>query len=125
MTQIDSFSDSVITEMEKARQEARLTTQELIRRSGIRRSTYFRKMRGETDFTTSDIDALSRALGVDPFLILRKATAAIDRTGITLNPESMTEEEKKQWTLDHMQEYGFAANTNPDKEREMESDGTI
>ena len=44
---------------------------------------------------------------------------------IEINPDALSEEEKKQWTLQHMQEYGFAANENPDKEREMESDGTI
>lgn len=44
---------------------------------------------------------------------------------IELNPDAMSEDEKKQWTLNHMEDYGFAANTNPNKEQEMKSDGTI
>lgn len=59
----------------------------------------------------------------------RAYTRVINELGpwppIEIDPSAMTEEQKKQWTLDHMQEYGFAANENPDKEREMESDGTI
>ncbi|MDN5980002.1 helix-turn-helix domain-containing protein [Bifidobacterium mongoliense] len=82
MQSTDNFTDKVIIELETARQEAGVTVQELIEKSGIRRSTYFRKMRGVTDFTTSDIDAIARALGVDPFLILRKAAAA-DSDGLT------------------------------------------
>lgn len=85
MQSTDNFTDKVIIELETARQEAWVTVQELIEKSGIRRSTYFRKMRGVTDFTTSDIDAIARALGVDPFLILRKAAEASD---------DLTEDEK-------------------------------
>lgn len=85
MQNTDSFTDKVIIELETARQEAKMSVHELVEKSGIRRSTYFRKMRGITDFTTSDIDALAKALGADPFLILRKAAEASD---------DLTEDEK-------------------------------
>ena len=79
------FTDQVIQTIENARLDAGITVAELILRSGITRRTYFRKMRGDTEFTTSDIDAIARALGVDPFLILRKAAETSD---------GLTEDEK-------------------------------
>jgi transcriptional regulator with XRE-family HTH domain len=85
MEQVDGFTDQVIQTIENARLDAGITVAELILRSGITRRTYFRKMRGDTEFTTSDIDAIARALGVDPFLILRKAAEASD---------DLTEDEK-------------------------------
>lgn len=125
MEKIDGFTDQVIQTIENARQNAGITVAELILRSGITRRTYFRKMRGDTEFTTSDIDAIAKALGVDPFLILRKASYAVEKAKVSFNPAAMSEDEKKQWTLEHMEEYGFAANTNPNKEQEMKNDGTI
>lgn len=67
------FTQRVIEAIEHARLDAGMSVQELIDRSGIRRSTYFRKMRGENTFDTEDVDAIARALGLDPFLLLRAA----------------------------------------------------
>lgn len=68
--------------------------------------------------------------GVDLQKIVDRAQQRVqDELGpwppITVNPDAMSEDEKKQWTLDHMEDYGFAANTNPNKEQEMKSDGTV
>lgn len=68
-----TFTQRVIEQIESARLDAGVSVQELIERSGIRRSSYFRKMRGETTFTTEDVDALARALGLDPLLVLSSA----------------------------------------------------
>lgn len=68
-----TFTQRVIEMIENARLDAGVSVQELIERSGIRRSTYFRKMRGETTFTTEDVDALASALGLDPLLVLSSA----------------------------------------------------
>lgn len=68
------FTQRVIAVIENARLDADISVQELIDRSGIRRSSYFRKMRGETTFTTEDVDSLAKALGLDPFLVLRQAS---------------------------------------------------
>lgn len=95
MQQIDEFTDKVISVLETARQEAGMTVQELIVKSGMRRSTYFRKMRGDTDFTTSDIDAIAKALNVDPFLILRKATAAVEESHMQVNQNRLSDDEIK------------------------------
>ena len=69
-----SFTQRVIEVIEHARLDHGMSVQELIDLSGIRRSSYFRKMRGETTFTTEDVDALARALNLDPFFVLRSAT---------------------------------------------------
>lgn len=73
MKQIDKFTDNVIQEIEKKRLERGMSVAELIRRIGMTRSTFFRKMRGDTYFTTSDIDAIANALGCDALLLLREA----------------------------------------------------
>ncbi|GAA6121936.1 hypothetical protein BPY_00440 [Bifidobacterium psychraerophilum] len=69
-------------------------------------------------------------IGVDLQKIVDRAQQRVqDELGpwppITVNPDAMSEDEKKQWTLDHMEDYDFAANTNPNKEQEMKSDGTV
>ncbi len=46
---------------------------ELIAKSGITRRTWFRKMRGDTEFTTSEIDAIAKALDCDALLLLQEA----------------------------------------------------
>lgn len=70
-----SFTQRVIEAIENARLDSGTSVQELIERSGIRRSSYFRKMRGETTFTTEDVDALARALDLDPLLVLSEAAS--------------------------------------------------
>lgn len=71
---IDPFTDRVIETLETARIKAGITQPEVIQKSGIRRSTYFRKLRGDTDFTTSDINAIADALNLDPMLVLLEAS---------------------------------------------------
>lgn len=73
MKEIDDFTDRVMRTIEEKRLELRMPVAELIERSGITRRTYFRKMRGDTAFTTSDIDALAKALGCDALLLLKEA----------------------------------------------------
>lgn len=126
MTQVDTFTDQVIKTIESTRQEVGMTTQELIQRSGIRRSTFFRKMRGDTSFTTEDIDALAKALGVDPFLILGNAANKADEVNKTkqaeVDPSQLPDDEKIQYVLDRVKadDQTLAASTDPNKEREEE-----
>lgn len=68
-----AFTDQVIQALENARLDANMTVNELLRRSGLKRSSYFRKMRGDTELTTGDIDRLARALERDPMLVLAEA----------------------------------------------------
>lgn len=68
-----AFTDQVIQALENARLDAHMTVNELLKKSGLKRSSYFRKMRGDTELTTGDIDKLARALGRDPMLVLAEA----------------------------------------------------
>lgn len=126
MTQISAFTDQVIKTIESTRQEVGMTTQDLIQRSGIRRSTFFRKMRGDTSFTTEDIDALAKALDVDPFLFLGNAANKADEVNKTkqagVDPSQLPDDEKIRYVLDRVKadDQTLAASTDPDKEREEE-----
>lgn len=73
MKEIDSFTDRVIQAIETKRQEKGMAVAELIAKSGITRRTWFRKMRGDTEFTTSEIDAIAKALDCDALLLLEEA----------------------------------------------------
>lgn len=97
VNRIDTFTEKVIQEIERVRHDKNMTTQELIDKSGIRRSTYFRKMRGDTDFSTTDIDAISRALNVDPFIIMENAAndKNADDRPFTVNPSALLSEAER------------------------------
>lgn len=123
MKEIDAFTDQAIKTIESTRQEVGMTTQELIQRSGIRRSTFFRKMRGDTSFTTEDIDALAKAMGVDPFLILSDAAERADATQKTdMDLSWLPEEEKVALVLDKVRagDHALAAMIDPAKEKEAQ-----
>lgn len=126
MRKVDSFTDQVIKAIETARVESGMSAAELIVKSGITRRTYYRKMRGDTSFTTEDIDALAKALGVDPFLILGNAANKADEVNKTkqaeVDPSQLSEEEKIQYVLGRIRagDQTLAASTDPNKEREEE-----
>lgn len=71
------FTQRVIEEIEKARVDAHLSVADLVKRSGMPRNSFFTKIRGDRAFTTDDVDSLARALGLDPFLILRRASGGL------------------------------------------------
>lgn len=68
-----TFNWRVLDELEKLISESGLTRAEIIQRSGIRRNTFFVKMRGETALTTDDIAKLADALGVAPEIVFLRA----------------------------------------------------
>lgn len=68
-----SFNWRVIEQIEKLIDESGLTRAEVITRSGLRRNTFFVKMRGETALTTDDIAKLADALSVEPEVIFTRA----------------------------------------------------
>ena len=123
---MDSFTDQVIKAIETARVESGMSAAELIVKSGITRRTYYRKMRGDTSFTTEDIDALAKAMNVDPFLILGNAASKADTINETKKPEidlsQLPEDEKIQYVLDKIKagDQTLVASTDSDKEREEE-----
>lgn len=68
-----SFNWRVIDQIEQLIAETGMSRAELITRSGMRRNTFFVKMRGETALNTDDIAKLAEALGVTPEMIFIRA----------------------------------------------------
>lgn len=74
MGEISAFSWKVIDNIQKLIARKGITDAQVIAVSGIPRNTFYRKMRGDTPFTTDDLDKLARALDVDPaYLMLSRA----------------------------------------------------
>lgn len=128
-----AFTDQVIQALENARLDAHMTVNELLKKSGLKRSSYFRKMCGDTELTTGDIDKLARALGRDPMLVLAEAAEQAQAQESINNILEMaakrgdTEaeqererrvEETKRILADNPME--LAAYTDPDKEKYIE-----
>jgi transcriptional regulator with XRE-family HTH domain len=60
--------------------QSRLSVSEIARRSGVSRKPLARKMRGEDDFTFSELVLIARALDLDPAAWLRELA---DRLAVT------------------------------------------
>lgn len=50
----------------EARKKARITVRELCEVVGISRAAYYRKIKGQTEFTVKEIEAICRLLKVRP-----------------------------------------------------------
>lgn len=110
---LESFNWRVIDQIEKRIHQSGMTDAEVIKRSGMRRNTFYVKMRGETALTTDDIAKIAGALGCDPVLIL---TDAVTPTA-NVTPASHTEDLH---SVDLQSEFGLAAthdNTGIDPSR--------
>ncbi|MEE8725000.1 MAG: hypothetical protein SOI15_02875 [Bifidobacterium crudilactis] len=125
MNEADEFSLAVIEEVQEAIKASGKSNAEVIKQAKISQDYFYTRMRGEKPFNTNDLSRIADVIGIDALSLLMNASKAIEKAKVSFNPDVMSEEEKKQWTLDHMEDYGFAANTNPNKEQEMKNDGTI
>ncbi len=72
--ELGAFSWRVIDVITRLIERSGMTDAELIRRSGMRRNTFYVKMRGETAMTTEDIAKIADGLGVDPMSIMLAAS---------------------------------------------------
>lgn len=121
MNEADQFSLSVIEEVQKAIQESGMSNAEVIKRANISQDYFYTRTRGEKPFNTNDISRIAEVLGTDPLMILRRASAAIENNGLTVDPSSLSEDERKRLALSGT--YDLAANENPDKRYESGMDG--
>ncbi len=74
MSNAGSLNARVLEAINDLITERKLMKKAVIADSGIPQNTYFRKMRGETPFTTDDIERLATALGVTPETIMVRAS---------------------------------------------------
>lgn len=81
-----SFNWRVIEQINELIDESGITRAELIARSGMRRNTFFVKMRGETALTTDDIAKIALALGVAPEVIFVRAAGETSAPITPLRP---------------------------------------
>jgi transcriptional regulator with XRE-family HTH domain len=92
---LGSFSWHVLDTIARLISDSGMTDAEVIKKSGMRRNTFYVKMRGETALTTEDIAKLAGALGIDPLELLRIAAegkkAAVG--GTSDDPTKMTDAE--------------------------------
>lgn len=121
MNEADQFSLSVIEEVQKAIQESGMSNAEVIKRAKISQDYFYTRTRGEKPFNTNDISRIAEVLGIDPLMILRRASAVIENDGLTVDPSALSENERKRLALSGT--YDLAANENPDKRYESGMDG--
>jgi hypothetical protein len=81
MGELTKLSWRVIDNIQKQIVAHELTDAEVIARSGMPRSTFYRKMAGTNAMTTDDIEAIARAIGVDPFTLFQSAPANVTSLG--------------------------------------------
>ncbi|MBN6777398.1 helix-turn-helix transcriptional regulator [Pseudoclavibacter alba] len=74
MSNAGSLNARVLEAINALIRERKLMKKSVIAESGIPQNTYFRKMRGETPFTTDDIERIAHALGVTPETIMVRAS---------------------------------------------------
>lgn len=69
--ELSEFSWHLVDTIQKAIEARGITDAQVIARSGVPRNTFYRKMRGDTPLNTDDLDKIARALGMDPFSLVR------------------------------------------------------
>ena len=74
MSKYDSdFTRRVTETIEQKRRDRRMTIDELCKKTGIGRNSYYAKQRGERCFNTEEIDAIAKAIDCDEHLLLQEA----------------------------------------------------
>lgn len=120
------FSLDVINEIRRAIDESGLSDSEIIKQSGISSAYFYRRMRGERPFNTNDIAKIADVLGMDAFIILRRAAAKNEQRRLKIDPSMMSEEERLNRTLGKLNrnstQLAALHDENKLKEREYDAD---
>lgn len=115
MGEAHGFSLDVINEVRRAIDESNLKDYEVFKAADMSKDYFYKRMRGEKPFNTNDISKIADALGVDAFLILRRAAAAHKPTP-AVDPVAQREQEKLEQTRRFLREgIGIAALHDPHK----------
>ncbi|MDN6683183.1 MAG: helix-turn-helix transcriptional regulator [Bifidobacterium crudilactis] len=117
--QSDQFSMLLTQKLIDAIKEKGFKTTVVAKEIGIGQASMSRYINGVREMPMSTFMAICTYADINPQRLFNAAYTQTNAEPIEINPAAMTEEQKKQWTLDHMQDYGFAANENHDKVRDM------
>ena len=106
------FSLDVVAEIKRAIQESGLMDKDVIRITGISQDYFYKRMRGDAPFNTNDISKIADALGMDAFIILRRAAIKHDRMS----------GEERQRIMDAKIDGGFALAASDDPNKRIEAE---
>lgn len=73
------FSSAIAETIDRQIGLSGLPVAHVIKEAGLSRNYYYKRIRGEGMFNTNDLDRLARALGKDPFDLIRIALSEMDR----------------------------------------------
>ncbi|UOQ56043.1 hypothetical protein MUN78_10040 [Leucobacter allii] len=73
------FSSAVAETIDRQIGLSGIPVAHVIKEAGLSRNYYYKRIRGEGMFNTNDIDTIARALGMDPFDLIRMALAEMSR----------------------------------------------
>ncbi|WGD38507.1 helix-turn-helix transcriptional regulator [Lysinibacter sp. HNR] len=69
-----AFSMSVIAMVDDAVGRSGIPVKKILETAEMSRNYYYKRLRGEASFTTTDVDKIAKALGIDPFDLLSEAS---------------------------------------------------
>jgi transcriptional regulator with XRE-family HTH domain len=75
----NEFSRALVDAVDALRVQRGVSTPALIARAGFSRGYYYKRTRGETSFSTNDVQTIAEALGVPVRTLLEPAITATDR----------------------------------------------
>lgn len=137
MDEAYGFSLDVINEIRRAIDESKLKDYEVCAAADMSRDYFYKRMKGERPFNTNDVSKIADVLGMDAFIILRRAASAEevrnalrdergpvvfssdDLVGGTLTDQEA--EARADAIAANPDDYGVAANHDPNKELERET----
>lgn len=99
----NDFNWRIIDSIDRLIADAGLSRAEVIQRSGIRRNTFFVKMRGETALTTDDLSKIADALNISPDEIVAGAVVAPKDSNVSGRDDDVEE------MSEYQEDYGRAA----------------
>lgn len=108
----EGFSLAVIAEIRRAIKEIGITNGDLIKRSGMSQDYFYKRMRGEYPFNTNDISRIADALGMDAFIILRRAA----------QQHTSDNEERERRTLEKIARHDMTLAAYKDEEMDREAE---
>lgn len=122
MSKYDSdFTRRVTETIEQKRRDRKMTIDELCKKAGIGRNSYYVKQRGERCFNTEEIDAIAKALGCDALLLLQEAAQEPTDEEAVIKATLQRFQAHPDELEAYLNKFGMAANRDPNARLEAET----